>query len=128
MKDQNEDVTQRLLAIEQQLFEAIKRKDLKSLDGLLAADFVHRSPDGSEVDKGGFLQNVGAMPVEVTAIRGEHQHVKVLGNVAVLTGVQLADWRQDDKGGVSRGAFTDVFEFRGDAWLLMLAYTVELRD
>ena len=122
-------VTQIILRIEQEVFRAIQHKDVDSLGRFLAEDFIHRSPDGTTSAKSAFLQNVASMPVEVVSIGGEHQNVDIYGEVAVLTGVQRAGWRQDDiTEGVSVVAFTDVFAWRSDRWLMVLAYTIELEN
>lgn len=125
MDDQNS-VEQDILRIGWQIFEAIKAKDVTTLGRFIASDFVHRSPDGSELDKAQFLENIRTMPVEVTGIRGEHERVRLLGEVAVMTGVQHANWRQGETQGISSVAFTDVFQLRGNAWILVLAYGVDL--
>jgi ketosteroid isomerase-like protein len=118
-----------ILQIEQQVFTAIQQKDTETLAGILSEDFVHRSPDGSEIDKGQFLKNITAVPVTVVSIAGEHQKVSVYGDVAVLTGVQRAAWKQSEtEKGVTSGAFTEVFVRRGDRWLMVLAYSVDLPD
>lgn len=122
-------VSRIILGIEQQVFRAIKNKDIDSLGRFLADDFIHRSPDGTKSAKSAFLQNVASMPVDVVSISGEHQNVDIYGEVAVLTGVQRAGWRQDDGNeGVSVVAFTDVFAWRHDRWVMVLAYTMEFES
>lgn len=125
----NEGVEQVILGIGREVFTAIRRKDVSSLARFLADDFVHRTPDGSESGREEFLRGVAEMPVEVVSVRGEHQRVSVYGDVAVLTGVQRAEWRQGGgAAGVSVVAFTDVFALRGGGWLMVLAYGVELQS
>jgi ketosteroid isomerase-like protein len=127
--DQSQAVERIILGIEQEVFTAIRQKDVNALSRFLANDFIHRTPDGSEAGKEAFLRSIAAMPVEVSSIRGEHQKVCVYGEVAVLTGVQRAEWRQEDTAeGVSSVAFTDVFALREGAWLMVLAYGVELQS
>lgn len=129
ISDSDEGAGQVILGIGREVFTAIRRKDVSSLGRFLADDFVHRTTDGSESGKGEFLRAVAEMPVEVVSIRGEHQRVSVYGEVAVLTGVQRAEWRQGDGAeGVSLVAFTDVFALRGGEWLMVLAYGVELQS
>ena len=127
--DQNQAIEQLILGIGQEVFTAIRQKDVDSLGRFLAKDFVHRGPDGSESGKQAFLRSISEMPVEVSSIRGEHQRVDIYGEVAVLTGVQRAEWRQGEVAeGVSSVAFTDVFARRGDRWLMVLAYGVDLQS
>ena len=124
-----ESVEQTILGIGQEVFDAIRRKDAASLGRFLAEDFVHRGADGAEAGREEFLRNIGDMPVEVVSVRGEHLRVDVYGEVALMTGVQRAAWRQGGEAeGVSSVAFTDVFVRRGGRWLMALAYGVELES
>ena len=115
-----------ILGICREVFEAIRRKDVVSLSRFLADDFVQRGSDGSESGKEGFLSGIETMPLEVISVDGEHLRVSVYGDVAVVTGVQHAAWKQDSAEGISSVAFTDVFTLRGGSWLMVLAYGVEL--
>jgi ketosteroid isomerase-like protein len=112
-----------------EIFDAIRRKDAAALGQLVAQDFVHRAHDGAETGREEFLRGVASMPLEVVSVGGEHLRVSVYGEVAVMTGVQRAEWRQgEEAAGISSVAFADVFALRGGAWLLVLAYGVELPD
>lgn len=123
----DEAVERVILEIGQEVFGAIRSKDLASLGGFLADDFVHRTQDGAEAGKEEFLRGLGAMPLEIVSVRGECLRVSVYGGVAVMTGVQRAEWRQDDGAeGVSSVAFADVFALRAGRWVMVLAYGVEL--
>ena len=119
-------VEQVLLGIGHEIFAAIQRKDAESFGRFLADDFVHRSRDGSATGRADFLRGISELPVEILSISGENERVDVYGDVAVVTGVQRAEWRQGDVGGISLGAFTDVFARREGKWMLVLAYNVDL--
>lgn len=124
-----QDVEQLLLGIGQEIFSAIQRKDAESFGSFLADDFVHRSRDGAATGKADFLRGVSELPVEILSISGENERVDVYGEVAVVTGVQRAEWRQGNGiEGVSLGSFTDVFSRREGKWMLVLAYNVELEN
>lgn len=127
MSSVNEDIEKVLLGIGQKIFSAIQHKDAESFGRFLANDFVHRSRDGSATGKAEFLRGISELPVEILSVSGENERVDVYGEVAVVTGVQRAEWRQGDGvEGVSLGAFTDVFAHREGKWMLVLAYNVDL--
>jgi len=115
-----------LLDISEKVFTAIQHKDVNALAPFIADDFVQRSSDGSEAGRDAFLQGIATMPAAVTAIRGEQLRVNVYGEVAVVTGVQRAEWRQGNEAGVSAVAFVDVFALRNGTWRIVLAYGVDL--
>jgi ketosteroid isomerase-like protein len=125
----DENAERAIHAVGQEVFTAIRLKDVATLRRVLAEDFVHRTPDGTEAGREEFLSGIAAMPVEVTSIGGEHLKVSVYGDVAVMTGVQRAQWRQGEAAeGVSSVAFTDVFALREGGWLMVLAFGVELQN
>ena len=117
-----------ILGICHDVFDAIRRKDVVLLGHFLADDFVQRGSDGLESGKEGFLSGIETMTLEVISVSGEHLRVSVYGDVAIVTGVQHAAWKQDAAEGISSVAFTDVFTLRGGSWLMVLAYGVELQS
>lgn len=126
------DATRReILAAEERIFSAIQHKDVGALRPLLAPEFAHRSPSGEELGKEEFLAGIGAVPLRIVSVRGEHMAVRAYGNTAILTGVQRAVvLGTDGREMASDGAFTDVFVLRRvegkRVWLLSFAYSVEL--
>ena len=115
-----------ILTIAHAIYAAIQRKDAGRFGEFLADDFVSRSPDGAEMGREEFLKVVASLPVEIDAVRGEHERVDVYGDTAVMTGVQHSEWRQGDQRGASASAFTDVYVRRAGRWTLVMAYTVDL--
>ena len=117
-----------ILGICRDVFEAIRSKDVVTLRRFLADDFVQRGSDGSESGKESFLSGIETMPLDVVSVNGENLRVSIYGDVAIVTGVQHAAWKQDAAEGISSVAFTDVFTLRGGSWLMVLAYGVELQS
>lgn len=116
-----------VLRVEHETMEAIGRKDAAALERILDAEFVYRAPPGAELARAEFLQNVASLPAEILSVSGEGLKATVLGETAVVTGVQRARVRAaagaEEESVV---AFTDVFVERRGRWLLRLAYGVEL--
>ncbi|HEX6182558.1 MAG TPA: nuclear transport factor 2 family protein [Pyrinomonadaceae bacterium] len=117
-----------ILRLERETMDAIRAKDAKALERVLAADFVYRAP-GAELSRAEFLQNVASLPGRILSVEGSELRVNVYGDTAILTGVQRSRVRTDD--GVEHAstvAFTDVFVKQGGRWRLSLAYGVELPE
>lgn len=115
-----------ILLIAHQIYDGIRQKDAGFLRQFLADDFVQRGADGTEASKEEFLRAISEMPFEIGSVKGEHERVSVFGEVAIMTGVQVAEWRQsDEEHGVSSAAFVDVFTRRDEKWLLVLAFSGE---
>jgi ketosteroid isomerase-like protein len=129
MKSQRQDksVEEEILRIENELFAAIRDKDTKRLDNILAEDFVYRNPMTGEQAKTEFLKAVNSLPLEIISVWSEDMKVNVYSEVAVMTGTQKAKVRNKD-GSVETGstAFTDIFVRRHGKWVLSLAHGVDL--
>lgn len=126
MSPDNEQVEKTILSIGHQIYDGIRRKDAAFLRQFLADEFVQRGADGTEASKEEFLRAISEMPFEIDSVSGEHERVSVFGEVAIMTGVQVAEWRQsDEEKGVSSVAFVDVFARRNEKWLLVLAFSAE---
>lgn len=120
-------IEEKIIALEQEIFAAIRNRDAAALGRLLADDFVYRTATGDESDRATFLHNIATLPLTILEVQGENLKVNIYGETAVLTGIQKARVR-DDKGHeiTSAVAFTDVFITRGGQWLMAQAYGVEL--
>jgi ketosteroid isomerase-like protein len=115
-----------VLRLERETMDAIRDRDAKKLERILFDDFVYRSPEG-EVGRADFLKNINALPGRILSVEGKDLRVRLFGETAVLTGVQLTVVRTDDgKELESIVAFTDIFVRRERRWRLALAHGVEL--
>lgn len=117
-----------VLRLERETMDAIRAKDAKALERVLAPGFVYRAP-GVELSRAEFLQNVASLPGRILSVEGSELRVNVYGDTAILTGVQHSRVKTDD--GVehtSTVAFTDVFVRQRGRWRLSLAYGVELPE
>ncbi|HKO97594.1 MAG TPA: nuclear transport factor 2 family protein [Pyrinomonadaceae bacterium] len=124
MKNESAD---EILEIERKLFAAIKKKDIEAIEKIVADDFVFRGPGQPEIGKSDFLKSVKSFPIEILDVWSDDMKVSIFGHVALLTGVQKARTRgKDGKAEISEGAFSDLFVRRGEKWLLVVAYNVEL--
>lgn len=125
--DHSIETAKAILQIEGEIMAAIKAKDAASLGPMLADEFIYRTHFGAESDKDEFLESIAAFPIEILSLRGDELKVNVYGEMAVLTGVQVAEARPPEgETEESAVAFTDVFVRRAGRWLMVLAYGVEL--
>ena len=117
---------QALLLLEEEIFTAVKNRDTDALEGVLTDDFVYRSP-GQQVARDDFLKLCAAFPYEIISIQGEELGVNVYGDIAVVTGLQIAKTAGGEgEEETSAVAFTDVFLKQKGKWMLSLAHAVDL--
>src|SRR5262249_23119519 len=118
---------QEIFEVEQNLMAAIKAKDVTALDRIVDEEFVYRNPGNDEVGKAGFLKAISSSPIDIISLGGEELKVNVFGEIAIMTGIQLAKTKNSEgKEELSAGMFTDVFTKRRGRWQLVLAHAVDL--
>lgn len=116
-------------AAEERVFAAIMARDEEALRKELAADFILSSPGKPDQAREDFLRAIASMPYRILELGGEDIRFRLLGDVAVLSGVQRA--RVEVGPGhvvVAKTAFADLFVREGDSFRLRHAFGVELPE
>jgi ketosteroid isomerase-like protein len=111
----------------QVVWSALKAKDVVAWEGILADDFVYRSPGESDEDKSGFIRRITSFPATVLSITSEDLRVDVFADAAIVTGVQCAVIRLPS--GFQIEDFTmlnNVFVKRDGQWRLALSHAMNL--
>jgi ketosteroid isomerase-like protein len=107
-----------LLALNRDYVESVQQGDVRRFDEILADDFVCSNPDGSLVDRAGFLEQT-ARSVTISGLAAHDVDVRLLGDVAIIharTTYTLADGRP------GTGRYTDVWARRDGRWLAVAAH------
>lgn len=98
---------------------AVEEADVKWFDENLSDDFLNSNPDGSIVDRAGFLAQIGKGST-VKNIVGSDIRIRLLGDFAFIHArtdyVKLAD------GTKGFGRYTDIWWNRGGRWLCVSAH------
>jgi ketosteroid isomerase-like protein len=107
-----------LLTLNRDYIDSVQGGDVQRFDEILADDFVCSNPDGSLVDRAGFLEQT-ARPVTISDLAAHDVDVRLLGDVAIIHGrttYALADGR------AGTGRYTDVWARRNGRWLAVAAH------
>jgi uncharacterized protein (TIGR02246 family) len=107
-----------LIALNRDYVQSVQEGDVRRFDEILAEDFVCSNPDGSLVDRGGFLAQT-ARPVTIADLEAHDVDVRVLGDVALIharTTYTLPDGQR------GAGRYTDVWARRDGRWLAVAAH------
>ena len=97
---------------------SVERSDVRRFDEILAEEFYCINPDGSLVDRKGFLAQT-ARPVTISNLEAQDVLVRTLGDVAIIharTAYTLPDGR------AGSGRYTDVWQRRDGRWLAVSAH------
>jgi ketosteroid isomerase-like protein len=96
---------------------SVRESDVAWFDRNLAEDFVNSNPDGTLVDRAGFLAQI-ARPIAVRDFRCDDVRIRVLGDVAIIHA--RTRYTKPD-GSEGAGRYTDVWALRGGRWLCVCA-------
>ena len=109
---------QALEQLNRDYIDAVQHGDVRRFEELLADDFLCSNPDGTLVDRAGFLAQT-ARPVTIAGLAAEDVRIRLLGDVAIIharTTYRLADGR------AGHGRYTDVWARRDGRWLAVSAH------
>ena len=107
-----------LLTLNRDYIRSVQTSDVRRFDEILAGDFLCTNPDGSLVDREGFLKQT-AQPIRIANLEAHDVNVRIMGDVAIIharTTYTLPD------GGVGSGRYTDVWARRRGAWVAVSAH------
>jgi len=104
--------------LNQDYIRSVQTSDVRRFDEILADDFLCSNPDGSLVDRAGFLAQT-ARPVAISNLEARDVRVRILGDMAIIharTTYTMPDGR------AGSGRYTDVWARRQGRWLAVSAH------
>ena len=107
-----------LLRLNRDYIDAVQNSDVQRFEEILAEDFLCSNPDGSIVDRAGFLAQT-ARPVAIRGLAAHDVAVRIMGDVALIharTSYTKAD------GTPGAGRYTDVWARHDGRWLAVAAH------
>ena len=107
-----------LLTLNRDYIRSVQTSDVRRFDEILAGDFLCTNPDGSLVDREGFLKQT-AQPIRIANLEAHDVNVRIMGDVAIIharTTYTLPG------GGGGSGRYTDVWARRRGAWVAVSAH------
>jgi len=110
--------TDTLQQLNQDFCRSVEHSDVHRFDEILAADFLNSNPDGSLVDRAGFLEQI-AKPAMISKLEAHDVRIRILGNIAIIharTSYKKPDGRE------GAGRYTDVWARREGRWLCVSAH------
>jgi len=107
-----------LLNLNSDYVRSVQACDVVRFSEILASEFFCTNPDGSLVDRAGFLQQT-ARPISIRNLEAHDVNVRILGDVAIIharTTYSLPDGRPGS------GRYTDVWRRQGNSWQAVAAH------
>ena len=97
---------------------SVQNSDVRRFDQILAEEFYCSNPDGSLVDRKGFLAQT-AKPVAIKNLKAEDVKIRILGDFAIIhaqTSYTTPDGQQ------AHGRYTDCWARQNGKWLAVSAH------
>ena len=107
-----------LRKLNQGYIRSVQMSDVRWFDENLAADFLNSNPDGSLVDRAGFLAQI-ARPVTIRNLEAEDVRIRLIGEVAIIHA--RTTYTKPD-GQTAAGRYTDIWARRQGRWLCVAAH------
>jgi ketosteroid isomerase-like protein len=92
--------------------------DTRWFDENLSPDFLNTNPDGSLVDRAGFIAQI-ARPLAVKDFGYDDVRVRILGDTAIIHA--RTRYTKPD-GNAAAGRYTDIWQKQGGRWLCVAAH------
>lgn len=111
-----------LIDLNRDYIRSVQHSDVQRFREILADDFLCSNPDGSLIDREGFLRQT-ARPVTISNLEAHDVNVRLMGDFAIVharTTYIAAD------GTAGSGRYTDVWARRNGRWLAVSAHVTRL--
>jgi ketosteroid isomerase-like protein len=107
-----------LQKLNRDFIRSVEMSDVRWFEENLAEDFLNSNPDGSLVDRKGFLAQI-ARPSTVSNLEAEDVRIRVIGEVAIIH-ARTTYTKPDGQAG--SGRYTDIWARRQGRWLCVAAH------
>jgi len=98
--------------------DSVQKSDVRWFDEHLSEDFLNSSPDGSIVDRAGFLAQI-AKPVAIKGLEPREVKIRLFGDFAIIHAKTV--FRKPD-GQTGAGRYTDIWQRRDGRWQCVAAH------
>ena len=107
-----------LIDLNRDYITSVQTSDVRRFDEILADDFLCSNPDGSLVDRAGFLKQT-AVPVKISGLQAHEVNVRLMGDFAIIH-ARTTFTAPDGRSG--SGRYTDVWARRQGRWVAVSAH------
>lgn len=107
-----------LRQLNEDFVRSVQMSDVRRFEEILAGDFLNSNPDGSLVDRAGFLTQI-ARPAMISHLEAHDVRIRILGDIAIIHARTTYN-RPDGLAGAGR--YTDVWARRQGRWLCISAH------
>jgi len=114
----NRNDTDALRRLNEDFVRSVQQSDVRRFDEILADDFLNSNPDGSLVDREGFLAQI-ARPAMISNLEAHDVRIRIMGDIAIIHA--RTTYKKPD-GQAGAGRYTDVWARQQGRWLCVCAH------
>jgi hypothetical protein len=114
---------QELIKLENELLDALLKRDVASIDRLLADDFTFGTPDGTAITKDQALGSIKSGTYAVTSMTYDNLKVRVYGSAAVTSGFSTEKSTFNGRDTSGQFLFTDTWIKCDGRWLCVATHS-----
>jgi ketosteroid isomerase-like protein len=111
-----------LVRLNDDYVRSVLMSDAARFDQILAADFRNTNPDGTILDRQGFLAQV-ARPSNLKSLRAEEVEIRVMGDTAIIHARTVYETTDGRPGS---GRYTDIWHKHDGQWRAVAAHVTRL--
>jgi ketosteroid isomerase-like protein len=111
----------KIMHIEYELVEAFLNRDIKTLERILADEFIITDPHGPSFTKEQYLADLETERVSFKSLVIDEIEVRVIEGTAVVTGKATANGRSSDGPYQGQYSFMDVYLRKNSGWQAILS-------
>ena len=118
---------QDILDLERRFIDACLRSDTETLDSILAAEFVFTDPNGINLTKREWLDDLRTGEFKFESVEIDKLEARVKGDVATVELILHIKARSRKAGYSGIFSAMDIYERRGEGWQLTLSSANEIK-
>jgi ketosteroid isomerase-like protein len=122
VSEQKTDTVSKITALENKWCEAYKEHDVAAVNSLLADDFIITVEDGNTYGKQGYVAHSGDSSTQVEVAEMQEMHVRLRGNVAIVTGAYHEKGKDKGKPYEYHDRFTDTWINTDGKWEVLASH------
>ena len=100
-------------------FTGLRTGNVPLLDALLAPEVSITNTDGTIASRASFLEDVRSGRLRYDSVATEASRTRIVERTAIVTGAATVQARREGQTAVERLAYTAVYGWNGERWLLM---------
>lgn len=108
--------------LERAWLDAYEKRDLAAMTAIVADDFTITFSDGGIQTKSQMIESLKRPGGSTSKFRTEDVQSRAYGDVVILIGLVISEWKQNDKTMTDHSRYTDTYVRRNGRWQVVASH------